>query len=206
MIQTESLYKITKRDIKKCAEILADAFEEDPIMRLFAGGSKFDKNKLISAFKFFVRASLKYDYVYGTSQEMEGIIIWLPENITYLSTWDFFTCGGIGMILKHGFKMPLTMMKYENFTAQRHNEHIKTPHWYLLAFAVRKEHRKKGYAGKLMRPFIKYFDTNNIPAYLETGEGNNEAMYKHYGFELVEQTTLPDSDIVFKAMLRNPTG
>lgn len=204
MIIAENLYKITKSDIRKCAEILADAFEEDRIMRLFAGGSKFDKKKLISSFEFSVRASLKYGQVYGTSREMEGIVIWLPENITHLSIWDFFTCGGIVMVLKHGFKMPLTMMRYEEFVAKRHNMHIVKPHWYLLALAVKKEHRKKGYTSKLMRPFINYFDNNNIPAYLETGEGNNEAMYNHYGFDLIEESTLPDSDLVFKAMLRNP--
>ncbi len=49
MIQTDGLYKITKKDIEKCAEIMADAFEEDQVMRLFAGGLNFDINKLISA-------------------------------------------------------------------------------------------------------------------------------------------------------------
>jgi hypothetical protein len=54
-----------------------------------------------------------------------------------------------------------------------------------------------------MRPFLDYFDKSGMPAYLETGKGNNEAMYRHYGFDLIEKIELPGGG-VFKAMLRHP--
>jgi len=203
-LEITELYKVTKKDVNVCAQSLAEAFSDDNAMSHLTGRSGSREKRLKSLFRFIVRASLKYDNVYATSPRMEGVVVWLPENVTYLSTWEFFTCGGIGIILRHGFKMPWTMMKYEEFTAHRHHEHIKKPHWYLLALAVGKEHRKKGFSSKLMRPFLQYFDDEDIPCYLETGKGNNEAMYRHYGFDLVEKVDLPKNGGVFKAMLRYP--
>jgi hypothetical protein len=183
--------------------MLAHAFSEDDALQNMTGEKEFNEAKMISLFRFIVKASLKYGYVFATSPEIEGIIIWLPENVTYLSVFDFFTCGGTAIIFKHGFSMPWNMMKYEAFIAKRHNYHINEPHWYLLAIAVGKAHRKKGHSSRLMRPFLDYFDKSGMPAYLETGKGNNEAMYRHYGFDLIEKIELPGGG-VFKAMLRHP--
>lgn len=196
------LYKVQKCDIKKCAGSLALSFSEDRAMQNFIGGEEFDEDKLYAVFLFIVRASLKYGHIYAISKNMEGVIIWLPENVTKLGALDFFTSGGMNIILRYGFKIPLTMMKYENFTAARHNYHIKTPHWYLLAIAVKKEHRAKGYSSQLLKPFLEFFDKTGIKCYLETGAGNNEDMYRHYGFDLLESTVFPGTDLVFKAMLR----
>lgn len=201
---TSNLYKVQKSDIKKCAVMLAHSFSSDGGLTRMIGDSKFNEAKMISLFRFIVKAALKYKHVYAISPEMEGLVIWLPENVTHLSTFDFFTNGGIRIILRHGFRMPLGMMKYEQFAAQHHNQHIKKPHWYLLALAVKKNHRKKGYSSMLMKPFLNYFDYNDISCYLETGDGNNEFMYRHYGFDLVEKIEDRENGGVFKAMLRNP--
>lgn len=200
----KNLYKVQKKDLEKCSVSLTDSFSKDEAMRSFLCSEEFDKDRMQALFKFVVRASLKHGHVYATSVNMEGVIIWFPENITYLSTFDFFTSGGLSIILKYGFKMPEKMMKYEKFTAKRHHENIKEPHWYLFSFGVAEKHRKKGFAGKLIRPFLKYFDEQGIPCYLETGKGNNEAMYRHYGFDLIEKIEMPDTGSVFKAMIRHP--
>lgn len=198
---TSGVYKVTYVDIDTCAKSLLSAFSEDKGMLSIAGGKNVSR-RMYDFYKFIVRASLKYGHVYASSKEIEGIVIWLPEGVTYLSAFDFFTNGGIGMILRHGFEMPLKMMRYEDFTAERHHSHIKEPHWYLLAVGVVPEHRKKGITSRLLRPFFRYFDENRIPCYLETGEGNNEAMYRYYGFDLVEEVNRDMG--VFKAMIREP--
>lgn len=203
VLDTGGLYRIQQSDIKKCALSLALSFSEDKAMRRFIGGNDFDEEKLYNVFLFIVRASLRNGHVYAISKDMEGVIIWLPENITKLGTRDFFTSGGIRIILKYGFKIPLTMMKYEDFTSSRHNYHIKKPHWYLLALSVKKEYRGQGLSSQLIKPFLEFFDKMGISCYLETGAGNNEAMYRHYGFDLLESTLMPGTDLVFKAMLRN---
>lgn len=203
-LNVTDLYKVTKKDIKMCATALAEAFSEDAAMKIMVGDRKNPEKRILELFQFIVRASLKYGHVYATSSKFEGVITWLPENVTTLTEWDFWTHGGIRMILRNGFKMPIAMQKYEDFVHAAHIKHITEPHWYLLQLAVREEYRKSGYTSKMMRPFLDYFDSNGIPCYLETGKGNNEAMYRHYGFELVEKTLIPGTDGVFKAMIRYP--
>ena len=202
-IDIRNLYKVTKNDINKCAKTLTQAFAEDKRLQQLAG-EKNTKKRMQSLYRFIVRASLKRGHVYASGPEMEGIVLWFPEGVTRLTTYDFFTCGGIGMILRHGFGIPIRMLRYENRATGIHQELIKEPHWYLFILAVVPEHRKKGFASRMMRPFLSFFDENKISCYLETGKGNNEFMYKHYGFEVVERKETANGQ--FLAMIRKPKG
>ena len=201
---TSELYKVTKKDIAACAMSMAESFSEDMEMCSFFGIRKDPVRRLYEMFRFILRASLKHGHVYASGPGFEGVVVWLPENKTALTTKDFFLNGGIRMILRNGIRMAVIMGRYEDFAHGIHRKHIREPHWYLLSLSVRKEHRKKGFSSMLMRPFLQYFDDNGVPCYLETGGGNNLEMYKHYGFEIVESIKNLGSGGEFNAMLRQP--
>ena len=51
---------------------------------------------------------------------------------------------------------------------------------------------------------LERLDMKKIPCYLNTQNEKNISLYEHFGFRVIDQLTLPDSDILHTAMLRDP--
>ena len=49
------------------------------------------------------------------------------------------------------------------------------------------------------------FDEKMV-AYLETNKEANVGLYRHYGFDLMKEETIPKSPVVHYAMVRYPDG
>jgi hypothetical protein len=47
-------------------------------------------------------------------------------------------------------------------------------------------------------------DDEGLPCYLATCNPVNVPLYEHFGFEVVKVGTIPESDVGFWAMLREP--
>ena len=62
------------------------------------------------------------------------------------------------------------------------------------------------YAGALLRPVLARMDEDGLPCYLCTQNPENVPLYQHFGFEVVEEGTVPDSDIRHWAMMRSAAG
>jgi RimJ/RimL family protein N-acetyltransferase len=52
---------------------------------------------------------------------------------------------------------------------------------------------------------LNRLDTNKIPCYLNTQNEKNIGLYEHFGFRVIDQLTLPGTDILHTAMQRNPS-
>ena len=84
-------------------------------------------------------------------------------------------------------------------------------HIYLMMVGVSSNCQGKGVGGKMFRAVFQAADSLGVPVYLETESENNEAMYKHYGFETkanalisVDGDTSPDAEFKAYCMLRMP--
>jgi ribosomal protein S18 acetylase RimI-like enzyme len=95
-----------------------------------------------------------------------------------------------------------TLVDYENYAGEVHNRQIDKPHWYLFVIGIHSEHQKKGYASKLLKPFLSYFDEEGISCYLETHRESNTEIYRNYNFDLVEVGQVPKTSVKHYAMLR----
>jgi len=200
------LYRVQKSDIDKCAYILAEAFEGDPLMAHFLGSSTYNSRKIMSMYKVTLMSILNLGYIYATSKELEGISVWLPENEIKVPTIHFIKNGGLGLVRKIRPGVLKVLLEYENYSVKLHNKHIKEPHWYFLALAVQKKHQGKGYSSKLVKPFFSAFDKYGLSCYLETHTKDNLVIHGHFKFELVETGKVPKTNINHYAMLRKPGG
>jgi len=72
---------------------------------------------------------------------------------------------------------------------------------YLFNIAIDPKYQGKGYASKLLKPMFAKLDENNLPCYLESPE-RNLALYEHFGFEVVEQVSLPEDNNDMWLMIR----
>ena len=72
----------------------------------------------------------------------------------------------------------------------------------LQTVGVDPQFQGKGYAGKLLRSMFARIDEEGLPCYLETLDEANIQLYEHFGFTVVERSTVPETKLTNWAMLR----
>lgn len=53
---------------------------------------------------------------------------------------------------------------------------------------------------------LEFCDKENKIAYLETNNDKNVSLYEHFGFQLMNETLLPNSSIAHYSMMRTPSS
>ena len=84
-----------------------------------------------------------------------------------------------------------------------HSRLIPFKHWFLQAIGVDPQFQGRGYASKLLRPMLSRIDEEGLPCYLETLEGQNVRLYEHFGFKVLEESNVPNTNLTNWAMLRD---
>ena len=110
----------------------------------------------------------------------------------------------ITFMLGGGLSAIIRMIRMGHYPEKVHERHAPFTHWYLQAIGVDPSLKGKGYASKLLKGKLESFDRKGLACYLETQNEGNIAMYKHYGFEVVEEYVLPNTTFNNWAMLRKP--
>ena len=91
-----------------------------------------------------------------------------------------------------------------NYIGEKHRELVPDQHWYLFLTGVDPEYQGKGYASQLLNGMLLEIDRQRLPCYLETGVKNNVPMHEHFDFSVVDEFTVPDTNVKLIAMLRGP--
>jgi len=74
--------------------------------------------------------------------------------------------------------------------ARTHSKHGAGAHYYIAMMMVNPAFQGKGLCGRLMRAACRAADAEGLPTYLETGGERNVAVYKRFGFRVVEKTAV----------------
>lgn len=196
------MISLTKSQLKQATELLARGFHEYPeFVHTFPQES--ERAQIKPMFSTVLEYGLRYGEVYTTSSNLEGVAIWLSPQYAHFSVSRMLAAGA----WKLPFQMNICLVyRYMGnmktaLNFQRHYDGI--PYWYLVMIAVDPPYQGKGYAGDLIKPMLERIDKEKLPCYLETTLDKNVTLYQHYGFKVVETTTLPGSEIHFRAMMRD---
>ena len=197
----ENLFRFDKTNIHLAGKVAARAyFEADDFSYASLDPSKQMKF-LIKLMNLTYRISLKYGTVYAPTKNIEGVAGWLPHDKINLTNWHYIRNGALSVVISAGKEGRKQLMRYSNLAHKKHKQHANFPHMYLYNLAIDPDHQGNGYASRLLKPMFAKLDENNLPCYLETGE-RNISLYEHFGFELVEQINLPESDSTGWLMMR----
>ena len=202
-----SIYQVQKKDILSTAGVLTEAFLNDPFFKYIMNGD-YGRDKLYYFQQFTVRYGMKYGNVFASSGNIEGAAVWLPPGSTHIGAIRFVKGGGVILRqlfprnLSERFKFFTRLLNYSNYSNEIHIRNAPFPHWYLMAIGISDKYRQQGYASRLMKPMLEYFDSINIPCYLETHNEKNLAIYEHFGFRITEAGKLPGTDKPHFAMMR----
>ena len=199
------LYHLTENQVKLAGKILSEAFYDDPISVYLIPDVSERKAKLKYVYEYVIRYDILYGEVYATSPNLEGIAGWLHSENAYKTIKRQIKSGGPKVISKLGMEFYKKSKHVEEFTNLIHKKNAPLKHWNLDQLGVDPNFQGKGHAGVLLKAMFTRSDQEGIPIYLETHKDINVAIYQHYGFKILKDATIPDTDIHLWAMLKEPS-
>jgi len=186
--QGKMLYRVKKADITRVGKVLADAFRQDPLWnKIYEGEADFEK-KYRAFFEVPVRYCLKYGEVYAPSEELEGIVAWVPGKYANMTAWRILISGALGAAIRMGANASKKMRPIFKPITEDRDAHM-AGHNFLYLFVV-------GVATE--------FQGRGLQLYLETEAEENVKMYEHFGFKLLKRITLPIVDLPMWEMFKEP--
>ncbi|GJL94696.1 MAG: N-acetyltransferase [Hyphococcus sp.] len=184
-------------DADEIADILTEAFSDDPVMNWMFGGAR----AIATLFQQLTR-DVYLRHGFGHLISGSAATLWLYPNaypkLPLLNEMRIggstFLAGGINAINRTRSASRVVL-----------SHHPKEPHYYLFAVGVRKNNQGQGLGGRILREGLKQADANGALAYLENSKPRNTPLYERLGFEPVAPLPFPDGAPPLLAMLRPPS-
>jgi ribosomal protein S18 acetylase RimI-like enzyme len=201
----KSLYRVTRADCARAAMVLADAFAQDPVWNRVFDGEQNPERKRRAFFETPVRLSLKYGAVIATSPRLEGIAAWVPGPYADMGIGRLVRSGALGCVLGVGPRVARRLARSFSKVGMDRTRHMAGREYtYLQIIGVASSEQGKGYGGQLLRHLIELCDHDGRAIYLETETERNVAMYRRFGFELLDRIELRDLGLPLWEMARDP--
>ena len=203
MLSKEDIIKLDKTQIQAAGEVLGRALQDDPV-------SVYDipeKEKRHAVIKYVYQMTsclgVKYGETHATSSNLEGVAVWLPYiNKEYKLITDI-RCLLKAKFYKLGREAGKRFKPIEEHGTKVHREFAPDDHWYLQTLGVEPAHQGKGYGSLLMEYMLEKIDnTNPLPVFLETSTELNVKFYKRFGFEVMKEGIIPETDVEQWYLLR----
>jgi GNAT superfamily N-acetyltransferase len=196
------LIRLEKSQARAASQVLARAFNDDPVLIQSVTEPGRRAGLLRSMFCMVLNHGIRHGEVYTVSPRLEGIAIWLPSELPDITFWEALRSGGLALLFKGGWEFMRKMKQDEEFIRRLRQRLVPTPHWYLAVLGVAPEFQGRGCAGRLLKPMLARLDVEKLPGYLETSTEGYVPMYQHFGFRVVKKTVLPGSGGKMWVMLR----
>ncbi|MFC1846523.1 GNAT family N-acetyltransferase [Chloroflexota bacterium] len=197
------MLKLKKNHIKQASLMLSRAFKDE--LKDFFPNPEERRMKEPIVNEFLLRLDYSYSLTFITSPKLEGIAIWMHSGKRRKRPfWRILTSGAIWQAIRIGIKPLRKMQKYDKYMEKKRGELAPYKHWYLAVLAVDPQHQGKGYASKLLNEMFSIIDKESLPCYLETEGEKNVSMYRHFGFEVIDEFVVPNTNDKLVAMLRQP--
>ncbi|WP_394855793.1 GNAT family N-acetyltransferase [Rhodococcus opacus] len=190
-------------DEDRCAELLAAAFANDPLMAQIWPELGERKRSL----PLYFRTSLRSHHLAGGGVE---IAVGQDGAATSVAVWDppghwqqpiTSTLRAAPHLLQALGTRTLAALRIRR-TLDHH--HPRAPHWYLVNIGTRPALSGQGFAGALLDNRLAVCDETQMPAYLVCTREENLSLYEKYGFRVTEVFTLPASGPTMWSMWRDP--
>jgi GNAT superfamily N-acetyltransferase len=147
------LYQVQKKDIRRAALMLADAFHHDPVWNAVFGDAAIAQRA--AAFETPVRYGLKYGEVYAPSEILEGVAAWLPGTVADMTFWRILRSGALWPGMKIGAQIMRKMQPvFRPIEIDRRETMRGKSYLYLQIIGVAPAFQGKGFAGRLLRALI----------------------------------------------------
>ncbi|MCK5410141.1 MAG: GNAT family N-acetyltransferase, partial [Candidatus Heimdallarchaeota archaeon] len=190
----DDIFRLRKTHLNSAAELFSRVFLEDSIAMWMFPEKETREQNLYHYHRFRINYGLLYGEVYATSPYLEGLAVWIYSENVEMTYWKMIRAGGLNLLRNVGKDAVKRMLIIGNYVSQLHRKHATFPHLFLSPIGVDPELQGKGNASKLLRPIFNRLDQEHLHCFLETQSRTNVDIYLHYGFEVINKTTIPDTE------------
>jgi len=189
----------------RASKVLADAFQRDPLWKKIYEREPDLEKRLRAAFEASVRYCLKYGEVYAPSEDLEGVMGFVPGKYADMNVWRMIRSGSMGAAMRTGLNATKKMAPvFKLINEDRRKHMVGLTFLHLSVIGVATELQGKGFGRKLIGAAIEKSQRENLQLYLETETEENMKMYEHFGFRLLNRITLPIVDLPMWEMVKEP--
>ncbi|MFC1942652.1 GNAT family N-acetyltransferase [Chloroflexota bacterium] len=201
--ESGQLIRLKKAHINPASRMMARAFQNYPINVHVYPDAAEREARLPYMFEYHLRYCLTYKLTYTTSDQLEGLAIWMRLEKISMSYWRYISSGAFWPVLKMGREAKRRAQPFFEFADKKHKELAPFTHWYLMLIGVDPKFQGKGYSSLLMKEMFSRIDEEGLPCYLETQVEKNVSIYQRFGFKIIDEFTIPETTIMTWAMLRD---
>jgi len=180
-------------------DILAGAFYRDPLWGwAFPDGERrFEQHRVVSG--MFLDAAIRYPWV-RMNESGTAVALWIPPGGSELT--DEAAARFEPLIRSMlGADAPRAL---DAFAALEHAHPHDEPHYYLSLLGTDPQHVGRGYGLALLEDNLREIDALGMPAYLESSNPGNVALYARHGFEPRAAVSIPHGGPDIVTMWRAP--
>ncbi len=200
-LSIKGLYKITQKDLERCANVAAQAFLDDESSK-FLLSSTLTLKTLYEYYLLILKTAHTKMYMFADCFEINSFIVIAPITNADLSIWDCIMSCGLMPVINLGFKIIQRSLEYEKNCIKLRTGIVSNDCWYIFQFGVLPEKQGKKFGSKIIKPVLSWFDSKKIVCYLETQKVVNVEIYSHLGFSLKGTNVFSDNKIKQFGMLR----
>jgi GNAT superfamily N-acetyltransferase len=193
-MQAPTVRTITAIDEVRAIDTIVLAFTADPVTRWCWP----DAHQYLTSMPSFTRAFRGGAFLHNTAHctdDYAGAALWLPPHVHPEDQ-------ALGEVLERTVSASI---RGDLFAIFEHmgKYHPREPHWYLPLIGVDPAYQGKGDGGALMTYALQPCDRDHAPAYLESTNPRNMALYQRHGFEVLGTIQVGTSPSLVP-MLRQP--
>jgi GNAT superfamily N-acetyltransferase len=186
----------TRADLDGVTRTLWQAFRDDPLW-----GWAFPDHKMLEPWwRLLVGSALRYPWVW-IADDYAAASVWIPPGGTELTEDEEQRVGPLLGELA-GPRSSSVLELVERFGTSHPGE----PHYYLSLLGTHPDSRGRGLGMELLAENLDAIDAENMPAYLESSNPENDERYARLGFEPHGAFSTPDEKHFVTTMWREPRG
>ena len=194
----------TSNEIPELAATLARAFAHDPFYTYVVGDAPERNQRMRDGWTGLLRHTSDNLSTTYTTDDHAGVALWHPPGYGGASFIGSLRLMPSVLRLAGGFRHLREVSRAVAALEQHRHRHVPAPHFYLSALGVEPDRQGSGLGTALVQPILERADQGRVAAYLETATARNVLLYERLGFAVVEEMTLPGTDVHGWLMRRSP--
>lgn len=191
-------------DLPRAAEVIGDAFQDDPLLVYTLPGDAERRRLAPAHFLPVVRLAHLTGEVVQTG-DYGAVACWLPPGRHDPWPEDAAAAGLDRMAELIGAEPTERIDGVFAFLAERRRALAVPDHWYLALIGVARDRQGTGLGGAVVAPRLAACDAAGEWCFLETLGPRNVPFYERHGFDLVEAGVEPASGLPYWLFLRPPS-
>jgi ribosomal protein S18 acetylase RimI-like enzyme len=187
--------RLTMDELPRAVEVLAQAFEPDPMWVYLLPNLRQRQSTLRRFFRVLLRPEISGGQAYGAGDPLQAVAVWNVPDSDHKARRAISLPDLLSLVFSpFTLTLPRALPVFTRF-APLHDKYAPELHYYLNTIGVAPEGQGKGFASQLIKPFLAQAAQRGYAAYTETTTPSNVSLYEHYGFKTMEQYDVPRTDL-----------